>query len=148
MRRITCNSDAHQMLNDIIENYKTKSRAISADGTCAYEYGGNRCALGMMMTEEDLEEIKRLKMNIGSGVSDINKIFNFTKQEYQIFKMFQTLHDSECHWETEEGGELTEQGLTEVDYIRKQINSILPKTELEVILQECKQEEEFHNPDA
>lgn len=110
-----------EIINMVANHYNETNRAYD-DGKCSYlTTDGRMCAVGMCMTEEQLENFKDFQGDVETleeriGV-DINKLLKeeFKGHSTKFWSELQWLHDNSNYWDDD--------GLTEGG--RNQYNSLL-----------------------
>lgn len=118
-----------EILNETVEYYKTNQRGLNFNVYghsigCLYynEQTGGMCAVGRCLTNPE-------SLDSNCFIRYINDLDQYLKEEYRghsvhFWALIQALHDDGIFWEKNNlgGSNLTNRGLSEVEYIRNLIN--------------------------
>lgn len=110
------NEIAQSMYDQVVENLsKMTDRCVIGDDDdceCVYDDGnGNHCAIGGLMTKEELDIVKKHDMNIATPASDVIEKLELKRFGYNSNRGFkndallifyndlQTIHDNLYNWD-------------------------------------------------
>ena len=92
-------------VDDTIEYYKTRPRAVTSEGGCKYydKDSGFKCAIGRHMSEDQICLIKSGRENFGSDckVGDLSANLlppNLIKFSMKFLNKLQLMHDDDYLW--------------------------------------------------
>ena len=111
-----------QIINHVVNYYKTNPRSFNYRGTCAYTgVNGEHCGFAILCEKPEL-------ITEGSSISDILKSNIKLKPEFDgqtifFYQDIQALHDTNFYWEeTYTGNKLTQTGIERVKFLKKFYN--------------------------
>jgi hypothetical protein len=112
-------------LREMVDYYShDTNRRATSHGTCSYETeNGAKCAIGRMLSGEDLTRLESRGMLDDTGLSDIWDIIETPRVKNlprRFLEDLQDLHDSDLHWD---GNGISERGKDRMELIRTRIET-------------------------
>ncbi len=111
-------------LKEMVEYYsKDTSRRAISHGACSYMIEDRKCAIGRMLSEEDLARLESRGMLDDTALNDIWDIIETPRVKAlpsRFLNSLQDLHDSDIYWD---GNGITERGIERVALIETRIRT-------------------------
>ena len=110
----------NQIIDHVVEYYKTNSRSINDNGDCVYN-GPDGAMCGFAILCENPKELPEddIAYNL-VHYGEVKLKPEFSGQSADFYCDIQSLHDCENYWiKTPEGNELTESGIIRVNKLKE-----------------------------